>query len=91
MTARYFGSRAYGGIYGTMYAFFGLGSGVAPLIYGRAFDASRNFTGIVSLGATAMFVGGMLLLLLGPYRYRPAGPATAPTPRMTDPITRLPA
>jgi MFS family permease len=72
LTARYFGPRAYGGIYGTMYAFFGLGSGIAPLVYGRAFDANRSFTGVVTLGAAAMFAGGLLLLLLGPYRYRPS-------------------
>lgn len=71
LTARYFGARHYGGIYGTMYAFFGLGSGVAPLIYGRAFDSSKSFESIVTLGAAAMFVGGLLLLFLGPYRYQP--------------------
>lgn len=72
LTARYFGPRAYGGIYGTMYAFFGLGSGAAPLLYGRAFDATGSFTVIVSVGAAAMGVGGLMLLLLGPYRYEPA-------------------
>jgi MFS family permease len=71
LIARYFGPRAYGGIYGTMYAFFALGSGIAPLVYGRAFDATGNFTGVVTLGAWAMLVGGVLLLVLGPYRYRP--------------------
>lgn len=72
LTARYFGPRSYGGIYGTMYAFFALGSGVAPTIYGRAFDATKSFTSIVSMGAAAMFIGGFFLLFLGPYRYRPA-------------------
>jgi len=71
LTARYFGPRHYGGIYGTMYAFFGLGSGVAPLIYGRAFDATKSFATIVSIGAAAMFAGGVLLLFLGRYRYQP--------------------
>jgi hypothetical protein len=49
-----------------------LGSGAAPLLYGRAFDATGSFTVIVSVGAAAMGVGGLMLLLLGPYRYEPA-------------------
>jgi MFS family permease len=70
LTARYFGRRHYGSIYGTLYGFFALGSGVAPAVYGRAFDASGSFTRAVSLGAAAMLCGGLLLLLLGPYRFR---------------------
>ena len=91
LTARYFGPRAYGGIYGTMYAFFGLGSGIAPLVYGRAFDASRSFTGIVTLGAAAMLAGGLLLLLLGPYRYRPNRLSEGPARPVADAITRMEA
>ncbi len=86
LTARYFGPRAYGGIYGTLYAFFALGSGVAPLVYGRAFDATHSFTGVVTMGAGAMFVGGLLLLILGPYRYRPTPAAEMVTYGAADPI-----
>ena len=78
MTARYFGPRHYGSIYGTMYAFFGLGSGVAPWVYGRAFDASGSFTGVVNVGAAAMFIGGLSLLCLGRYRYEPGNSRRGP-------------
>jgi predicted MFS family arabinose efflux permease len=77
LTARYFGPRSYGGIYGTMYAFFALGSGVAPTVYGRAFDVTKSFTSIVSIGAAAMFIGGFFLLFLGPYRYQPSSQLTS--------------
>jgi MFS family permease len=86
LTARYFGPRSYGGIYGTLYAFFGLGSGVAPLIYGRAFDVSHSFTGVVSAGAGALLGGGVLLLFLGRYRYQPAALPHDPT-RQARPAT----
>lgn len=91
LTARYFGPRAYGGIYGTMYAFFGLGSGIAPLIYGRAFDATHSFTAVVTLGAAAMCIGGLLLLLLGPYRYLPARPPGEDPRRVAEAVTHLEA
>jgi predicted MFS family arabinose efflux permease len=72
LTARYFGPRSYGSIYGTMYAFYALGAGISPAVYGRAFDLTKSFTAVVSWSAGAMFVGGLLLLCLGDYRYRSA-------------------
>ena len=72
LAARYFGARSYGSIYGTLYAFFGLGAGVAPLAYGRAFDLTNSFVPVVTWSAWAMFGGGLLLLFLGNYRYQPS-------------------
>jgi predicted MFS family arabinose efflux permease len=85
LAARYFGTRSYGALYGTLYAFFGLGSGVSPLIYGRAFDRTGSFAGVVDAGAIAMLLGGMALLGLGRYRFLatadPRGPhASGPIP-----------
>jgi MFS family permease len=72
LAARYFGARSYGSIYGTLYAFFGLGAGAAPLAYGRAFDLTNSFVPVVTWSAWAMFGGGLLLLFLGNYRYQPS-------------------
>lgn len=72
LAARYFGARSYGSIYGTLYAFFGLGAGIAPLVYGRAFDLTKSFASVVTWSAWAMFGGGLLLLFLGNYRYKVA-------------------
>ena len=71
LAARYFGARSYGSVYGTLYVFFGIGAGIAPLVYGRAFDLTKSFVSIVTWSAWAVFGGGLLLLFLGNYRYQP--------------------
>jgi len=69
LTARYFGTRHYGKIYAVLSCFFVLGSGVAPLIYGRAYDVTKRFDTIVTLGAALILLAGILILNLGRYRY----------------------
>jgi len=88
LTARYFGARSYGAIYGTLYAFFGLGSGISPLVYGRAFDRTGSFAAVVGGGAAAMLLGGVLLLGLGRYRFHAADSSLGP--RAADPLPREP-
>jgi MFS family permease len=69
LTSRYFGMAHYGVIYGSILAFFTLGSGLGPWIMAHAFDAYRSYAvGLIGLGA-ALFVAIMLVLTLGPYRY----------------------
>jgi predicted MFS family arabinose efflux permease len=70
LTARYFGTRNYGSIYGMLYAFFAVGSGTAPYIFGRIFDATKSYESIVTVGVIALFVPSLLLLFLGRYRFR---------------------
>jgi MFS family permease len=72
LTARYFGTRHYGAVYGTLYGFFAAGGGVAPSIYGHVYDASGTFDRILWWGGVVMAVGGLLLCGLGRYRYPPA-------------------
>ena len=57
LVARYFGMKSYTSIYGILYGFFAAGSGVAPVVYGAAFDKSHSYAGPLLLSA-AFFVGG---------------------------------
>lgn len=74
LTSRYFGMAHYGVIYGSILAFFTLGSGLGPWIMAHAFDAYRSYAaGLIGLAA-ALLVAIMLVLTLGPYRYPAAKP-----------------
>ncbi len=66
--ARYFGLRSYSAIYGLLYVSFALGSGAAPLVFGRWFDAHKNYSGILMISLGILLVSAALLLLLGRYR-----------------------
>lgn len=44
LTARYFGMRAYGRIYGVLYAVVLAGTALSPLAYGLVVDATRSYT-----------------------------------------------
>jgi len=69
LAARYFGTRHYGAIYGTLYGFFALGTGIGPLVYGRIYDATKTYDVILVVGAGVMIGGALLLLTLGRYRF----------------------
>ena len=56
MTARYFGMRSYGRVYGFLYAGSLLGSALSLIFYGAMYDATKSYTGAMIAGA------GMLLL-----------------------------
>lgn len=69
LAARYFGVAHCGGIYGFLYVFFALGSGVAPFVFGRAYDSARSFSGVLTLSAGLLMLGALMFISLGPYRY----------------------
>ena len=69
LAGRYFGMRHYGLIYGTLLAFFTLGSGLGPWIMALSFDRLGSYaTGLIGLAA-AMVIAIIMLCLLGPYTY----------------------
>jgi MFS family permease len=70
-TSRYFGLRAYGKIYGMMFAFFSLFTGVGPYISGASFDAYHSYTPIFMIFEGMLVVTCLLFLPLGAYRYPP--------------------
>ncbi len=55
-------------IYGLLYVPFALGSGAAPLVFGRWFDAHKDYNGILMISVGILIVSAALLLLLGRYR-----------------------
>jgi MFS family permease len=67
LSNRYFGMKAYGRIYGGLYAFFGIGAGIGPFIFGRVFDQTGNYD-LALDGAAVLFVlPALALLFLGKY------------------------
>jgi len=68
LVSRYFGIRAYAGIYGALYAFFALGAGFGPAVFGRAFEATGSYNVALTWSMWAFVFCSLALLLLGPYR-----------------------
>jgi MFS family permease len=75
LTGRYFGLRAFGKVYSSLFASFALAAALGPLIMGAGFDRLGSYRGVL----VAFFVGNLLaaflITCLGPYRYRPSDPA----------------
>ncbi|MEJ6009826.1 MFS transporter [Novosphingobium aquae] len=67
LTSRYFGLRAYSGLYAILYVFFALGSGIAPLVFGRIRDVTQGFGPALLTSAIALPLAAALFLLLGRY------------------------
>jgi MFS family permease len=67
--SRYFGLKAYGKIYGVMFAIFTIGTGVGPFLSGRTFDAFHSYTPIFLVYEVALLITCALFVRLGPYPY----------------------
>ncbi|MFZ4603829.1 MAG: MFS transporter, partial [Caulobacterales bacterium] len=78
LVARYFGTRAYGAIYGSLYGFFAIGAGFGPPMFAAAVRSGP--AAVESLMHAAMgvlIVGSVALLTLGRYRTFEAEPIAA--------------
>ena len=77
--SRYFGLKAFGAIYGLMFALFSLGVGVGPWLMGLSFDYLHSYVPMMLAFEGALAVACVLLLALGPYRFaaRTAEPVPA--------------
>lgn len=64
LTARYFGRRSYGAIYGWLYSVFALGYGFAPLLVGMLRDRTGSYSDatLASAVLVAFAAGGMFVL-----------------------------
>ena len=67
-TSRYFGMKAYGRIYGIIYAGFGLGSGTSPIIFNILRGSDADYSGVLSIVIFGFLIGATMLLFLGKYR-----------------------
>lgn len=67
LSARYFGLRHYGRIYGAQYAVFGIASAIAPPLFGTVYDKTGSYNAILVTAAIAFGIGAALLLTMGRY------------------------
>jgi MFS family permease len=71
LASRYFGMRAYGKIYGTMFGLFLAGGGVGPLLGNLSHDLWHSYVPALLTFASALIASSILLAPLGPYRFLP--------------------
>jgi MFS family permease len=69
LLSRYFGLRAYGKIYGVMFAIFNVGSGLGPALSGLTFDRFHSYEPIFIVYVVALLITCTLFVRLGPYPY----------------------
>jgi MFS family permease len=67
--SRYFGRRAFGTLYGLIFAAFTAGIGIGPVILGKGFDAYHSYNQVLGGYFIALIVAALLFLPLGTYRY----------------------
>jgi MFS family permease len=67
--SRYFGLKAFGAIYGTMFALFSIGNSIGIFLMNLAFDHWHSYVQMLFLFDAALAVACLLLLGLGPYRF----------------------
>jgi MFS family permease len=67
ITARYFGRRAYGTIFGWLFGLFAAGGMTSPLMYGLIFDRTGSYGTALMISMGAMLAAIPLLLSLGRY------------------------
>jgi MFS family permease len=68
LVSRYFGIRNYAAIYGTLYAFFAVGAGFGPAVYGAVFQRTGSYDEALYYSMWAFIFCSLALLLLGKYR-----------------------
>lgn len=68
LVSRYFGLSHYAVIYGVIYAFFALGAGTGPAVFGAVFEAQGSYDSMFRFSAFLFVAGALPLLLLGRYR-----------------------
>ncbi len=68
--SRYFGLRAFGQIYGYLFAVFMVGVGVGPSLLGFSFDRWHSYVPMFLIFEGALFLACLMFLRLGPYRFR---------------------
>ena len=89
LTSKYFGPAHYPAIFGAIIAFFTVGGGIAPPIYGAAAQALGGYSVVLVASAAALAVSIVLFLMLGSY---PDEEKTGGQPSVVDliPLARHP-
>ena len=77
LVGRYFGLRAYGEVYGYLFAIFTLGTGFGPVLMAVCFDLTRSYDVALTAFAGALVCASILVSRLGPYRFAARGSAAS--------------
>jgi MFS family permease len=67
LLARYFGLRSLSTLYGLMWTAYAIGGAIGPVLMGRAFDATRSYTHLLTLLSGVTLISALLMLLLPAY------------------------
>jgi predicted MFS family arabinose efflux permease len=90
LVSRYFGILNYAAIYGILYAFFALGAGFGPAVYGWYFQNEGSYDTILYYSMWCFILCSLALLLLGRYRDEQLKAMVAKAPEKTpgplDPV-----
>jgi MFS family permease len=78
LLSRYFGLKAYGKIYGVMFAVFNIGTGLGPALSGVSFDRFHSYEPIFIVYAAILVITCALFIRLGPYAYPAPSQESAP-------------
>jgi MFS family permease len=85
LLSRYFGLKAYGKIYGVMFAVFGIGTGIGPALSGISFDRFHSYEPIFIVYAAILIITCALFIRLGPYPYPAPSRDSAPGESLQGP------
>jgi len=66
---RYFGLKAYGKLFGTMFGFFLVGSGLGPVLHGLSFDLLHSYDPALIGSTVCLLIASLLFAPLGPYPF----------------------
>jgi MFS family permease len=67
LTARYFGMRSYGRIYGVLYAVCLAGTALSPLLYGSIYDNFGSYAAMLIGAAVALLASSLIFMKLRPF------------------------
>jgi MFS family permease len=70
LVSRYFGFSALGKIYGMIFALFTIAAGLGPYLMGLSFTSTKAYDVGFSAAAVLLLVAGLVIMTLGPYRYK---------------------
>jgi cyanate permease len=69
LTSRFFGLRAFGKVYSSIFAAFGSAGALGPLLMGAGFDRTGSYRAVLIAFLAATLLASVLMTRLGPYRY----------------------
>lgn len=83
MLRRYFGLKAFGSLFGLMFAAYALGGVLGPVVYGVVVDRVGSYTPTMLAGALACAASALAITRMGAYRFgvaSAAGPVSSTSP-----------